>query len=137
LADPQHAPTATTDMHLMPALLTATTVLAGSLAAYLSAPARGMAGDAAGAMAVGDTAGAMAAVGAVATVGASTADAGSLVDGASLVAEATRVVQSAGFTVAEPFTAAVVSTVAAASMAEGAFTVAVVDMAAVDTANPI
>jgi hypothetical protein len=113
----------------MPALLTATTVLAGSLAAYLSALARGMAGDAAGAMAVGDTAGAMAAVGAVATVGAFTADAGSLADGASLVAEATRVVQSAGFTVAEPF-------MAAASMAEGAFTVAVVDMAA-DTANPV
>jgi hypothetical protein len=144
LTDPQRAPTAITDITLMPALLTVTTVLAGSLAAYLSAPARGTAGDA-GAGVVGvEVAGAMAEAGAtVATVGASTVDAGSLADGASsvdagsLVAEATRVVQSAGSAV-DPFTAEVGSTVAAASMAEADSTVVVADTAAVeDTANLI
>jgi hypothetical protein len=116
----------------MPAPLTATTDLAGSLADYSLAPARGMAGDADGAGAVGDTAMAMAAGGAVATVGASTVDAATTADADSPVAvgsladEATRVVRQAGFMAAE-----VGSTVAAASMAEEAdSTVVVADTAA-------
>ena len=109
MADPQHAPTATMDIILTPALLTATTDLAGSRAAYSSVPAHGMAGDAHGVGAEG--AGAMAAVGAmVATVGASTVATVTMADVGLPADEGTRMVRLAASTV-------------------------VVDTAAADTAN--
>jgi hypothetical protein len=119
----------------MLALLTATTDLAGSRVDYSSALAHGMAGDALGAGVVGDEGdGVTAAVGAMAaTVGAFTVGAATMVDVGSpaeamLVDAATRVVRSAASMVEQPFMEV------AASMAEAAFTVAVVDTAA-DTAN--
>ena len=136
LADHRYAPTVITDMHLTLALLTATTGLAGFLAAYLSALDPGMAGDARGAGAAGamDTAGAT--VEAITAVVASTVDVGSSADVGLQVDAASPAVPQAASTVelAVGFTAQhkVASTVVAAGAAS---TAAVVDTVAADIGN--
>ena len=130
LADHRYAPTVITDMHLTLALLTATTGLAGFLAAYLSALDPGMAGDARGAGAAGamDTAGAT--VEAITAVVASTVDVGLQVDAASpAVRLAASTVELAVGSTARHGAASTVVVVAAGSMA------AVVDTVVADTGN--
>lgn len=82
----QYAPTATTDITLTLARPTATTDLTGLLVECLSAPARGMAGDAVGVGVVGVMATMVEAAGATDTVitvvAATPEDAASLADGA-------------------------------------------------------
>jgi hypothetical protein len=125
------APTATTDITLMRARLTVTTGLTGLRAGCLSAPVRGMAGDARGVGAVGvmDAVGAMD----VATVmdaalpaEASTADAALQVDVVS------RAVRLAAF-MAE--VDSMVAAEASTAVVEGASTVAVVGTVVAVTGN--
>jgi hypothetical protein len=116
----------------MLARLTVTTDLTGLRAECLSAPARGMAGDAVGAGVVGAT---DAAVGATAV--AFTADAGSPVDAASLADVDLHVVRLAVSTVVAGSAAALWPTaVAGASTVVAAVgSTVVVDMGVADTAN--
>lgn len=117
----RRAPTATTDIILTPAPLTATTGLAGFLVDYLSELGRGMA---VGAVVAGATA-----ARAGATVEATTVDAGSSAGADTRVAT----VAAQDFTVQRP----VASTAEAGSMAAevAASTVGAVMVAAADTGN--
>jgi uncharacterized membrane protein len=134
----RYAPTATTDITLTLARLTATTDLTGSRVVCSSVPGHGMAGDGRGAGVVGGVvAMAMAVVALVTAVVAMVMVAGSLADVASQVDADLHVVQQAASTgrLAEAFMAALWRTAVEGSTLAAASTVVVVDTAAVDIGN--
>jgi uncharacterized membrane protein len=141
----RYAPTATTDITLTLARLTATTDLTGSRVVCSSVPGRGTAGDGRGAgvvggvvaMAMAVVALAMAVVALVTAVVAMVMVVGSLADAASQVDADLHVVQRAASTgrLAEAFMAALWRTAVEDSTLAAASTVVVVDTAAVDIGN--
>ncbi len=140
----RYAPTATTDITLTLARLTATTDLTGSRVVCSSAPGHGMAGDGRGvgvvggvvAMAMGVAALVTAVAALVTAVAAMVMVADSLVDAASSVDGDSRVVPRAASTgrLAEAFMAELWRTAVEGSTVAAGSTV-VVDTAVVDTGN--